>query len=703
MHRFGFRGRRLSRLTSIVAATAVAATLAPVLTAAPAQAAPAFVAYHDQTAASHQDKWNTLPGQGYRPISLSVYGDPASAKYAAVWVQRTGPAYAGVHGLSADAYASKVTEMKNAGYLPTIVSATGAGTSLSFAAVFEKVTNWASRVGMSPASFVIESRNQRVAGRMARWVDVYGTDAAPLIAATFAPSGTSWISSTTPSGSLDNAATMQEKFNGFMSTGNRLSMMATSNTERFLGIYTDDVVSGGWIAAANLTAAEYQAKFNELTPSGWYPVAVDAGGGTGFTTRFSAVFQKTETIVPRAFSATGTAIPSMVSVDNYIKTLMTNTKARSASLAITKNGKLVYARGFNNAEAGYPAAQPTSMYRVASCSKPITSVATHQLIQEGKLTLNKRVRPLLGLTTPSGGAPADSRLDDVTVDHLLYHAGGWNRDTAGDVVFKEPDAATANSVALPVNKLHVNKYATGQSLQFTPGEGSVYSNYGIGLAGQVIEKKRATTYTAAVKASIWDKLGASRPQLGRSLLANKIAGEVRYEPAVPSVDRSVLTSARPFVGRPYGSWTQENLDAFGGWVMAAPDYAKMLAAFDLGSRNPLLNSTMTNVMWSSPPVGYYPAALSDNTGLLRGWFRTSFTNAAGEPVDAIGHNGSLPGTACLAMRRADGISFVLLMNRDLPGALQFSTHGMSINNAINAVTTWPTTDQFPAMGLPAFS
>ena len=76
MHRFGFRGRRLSRLTSIVAATAVAATLAPVLTAAPAQAAPAFVAYHDQTAASHQDKWNTLPGQGYRPISLSVYGDP---------------------------------------------------------------------------------------------------------------------------------------------------------------------------------------------------------------------------------------------------------------------------------------------------------------------------------------------------------------------------------------------------------------------------------------------------------------------------------------------------------------------------------------------------------------------------------------------------------------------------------------------------
>jgi len=51
-----------------------------------------FQAYHGVNGAQHQAHVNTLSAQGYRMISLSVYGDSNSPLYAAVWVQRNGPA-----------------------------------------------------------------------------------------------------------------------------------------------------------------------------------------------------------------------------------------------------------------------------------------------------------------------------------------------------------------------------------------------------------------------------------------------------------------------------------------------------------------------------------------------------------------------------------------------------------------------------------
>src|SRR4051812_8761051 len=45
-----------------------------------------FVAYHDRTAAYHQQQFTALYAKKWRMISLSVYGTPSNARYAAVWV-----------------------------------------------------------------------------------------------------------------------------------------------------------------------------------------------------------------------------------------------------------------------------------------------------------------------------------------------------------------------------------------------------------------------------------------------------------------------------------------------------------------------------------------------------------------------------------------------------------------------------------------
>jgi N-acyl-D-amino-acid deacylase len=55
-------------------------------------------------------------------------------------------------------------------------------------------------------------------------------------------------------------------------------------------------------------------------------------------------------------------------------------------LAVTDQGRLVYARGFGLAdtETGR-VVMPTSLFRIASVSKPITAVAVLQLVEQQRL------------------------------------------------------------------------------------------------------------------------------------------------------------------------------------------------------------------------------------------------------------------------------------------------------------------------------
>src|SRR4051812_32950857 len=67
-----------------------------------------------------------------------------------------------------------------------------------------------------------------------------------------------------------------------------------------------------------------------------------------------------------------------------------------ASLAVGRSGRVLYARGFGwaDVEAKKPV-QPDSQFRLASISKPITAVAMMQVVEQGGLTLDAPVMPLL--------------------------------------------------------------------------------------------------------------------------------------------------------------------------------------------------------------------------------------------------------------------------------------------------------------------
>ncbi len=147
---------------------------------------------------------------------------------------------------------------------------------------------------------------------------------------------------------------------------------------------------------------------------------------------------------PPDMPVTGVAGPGLERFDAVMKKVLLRYEVPGGSLAIARQGKLVLARGYgySNVRTGKPI-EPTSLFRLASVSKSLTAAAILRLVEEGRLNLDARVFDLLEPLPPPRGAHVDSRMREITVRHLLYHAGGWSREESGDPMGFSRQAARA--------------------------------------------------------------------------------------------------------------------------------------------------------------------------------------------------------------------------------------------------------------------
>jgi CubicO group peptidase (beta-lactamase class C family) len=689
------RDRRRHLASWLVATTAAASAVVPI---ASAHATPAFVAYHDRSASYNQQQMNTLPGQGYRPISLSVYDNPSAPKYAAVWVKRTGPAFHVFSGIAETNLQAYINSQRSLGYYPAILTATGPAGAGLYAGMTEASSSSKEpliRFNLSKAgldawnNWAVTQSNRYTL----RWAGASGTASTPAFLGVWWPNP---LNAGWDYGAGDSAATFGSKFSAYVSAGMRPDFVAPGPTG-YLSVWRDDVINS-WSEFNNMTSAQYQSTFNSQTSSGHFPIRVQAYG-SGSATRFAAIFAADEVVYPRTCSATGVANSGLAGFDNYVTSMMRSNSIRAGQLAVTKKGKLLYARGFTCAETGYQQTQPTSLFRIASTSKSLTSIAVHQLIDLGQLHYTDTMQSILNVRGPNNTSPADSRWNSITIDQLLTHQSGLPQ-FGGDVTI-----VTAAHASLPATKTEWASWAAGQPLRFNPGSMHEYNNLNFNLLGQIVEKKRGgQAYSDAVKVNIFQRLGVTRPRVGGSLLSERASGEVRYYPKpvanttnanaapISMLAKSVMTPAQPIVPSQYGGRNIPLGDGAGAWILAAPDYAKVLAAFDQGAANPLFTHDpigTTKSMWTSP----------DNTITCRGWFAMTLKNTSNQDVATVWHNGGMEGTAALIVRRRDGLNFVLLLDSDIGLGMGQATQ---LSVLANNVTAWPTTDLFPSVGIPSF-
>jgi N-acyl-D-amino-acid deacylase len=367
-----------------------------------------------------------------------------------------------------------------------------------------------------------------------------------------------------------------------------------------------------------------------------------------------------------------------------------------AGLAVTDHGRLVLARGYGYADIeSKRQVAPTSMFRVASISKPITAVAILRLVEQGKLKLGDRVLDILKYEPHlEKDAKVDERWHDITVQQCLEHRGGWDRDVSFDAMFQSVRFARALKIPPPAQPEHVIRCMLGIPLDFNPGERYAYSNFGYCLLGRIIERITNKDYESYVKEEVFGPLNIRAARIGSTKLGpNTPAEEVRYYS--PDIQTSVFAEdGTKSVPSAYGGWNLEAMDAHGAWTFSPVELARFASAFDDPKKCAILNEASIKRMFT-PPEGLKKYGMTDDP---RQYYSLGWTNGPSTNGDGINnwHMGSLPGTATLMMRRHDGRTFVILFNaRSSPTAAHFGKAILpEFSKALDNIREWPKNDLF---------
>jgi len=394
------------------------------------------------------------------------------------------------------------------------------------------------------------------------------------------------------------------------------------------------------------------------------------------------------------FVARAADAPSLASFDRAMEDFIAARGMPGGALAVVKDGRLVHARGYGWADKEkQQRVEPTSLYRIASISKPVTGVAVLKLVEQGKLKLDDRAFDLVP-QQPLPGAKPDARLRGITIRQCLQHTGGWDRDKSYDPMFRPKVIADAAKEAAPASASAVIRYMMGQPLDFDPGTRYAYSNFGYAVLGRVIEQLTGKPYEQFVKDAVLAPAGIKGMRLGRSVESGRAAAEVRYYMPEAETADSVFPGTPGKVAWPYGGFNLEAMDAHGGWLASAVDLARFAAALRDPEKCPLLKPATWRELHAPPPATVARAG----EGPLKGtYYCCGFMS---RPMDsAVGrvnywHSGSLPGTYTLLVRRWDGLSWAALFNqrskeRKLDGEIDPALH-----RAADAVKAWPKEDLF---------
>lgn len=159
-------------------------------------------------------------------------------------------------------------------------------------------------------------------------------------------------------------------------------------------------------------------------------------------------------------------------IDTVVTDALTRSGVPSASIAVVKDGQIVYVKAYGDAKLEpKTAATPSMRYSIGSISKQFTAAAILLLQEQGKLSLDDKVGKYV---------PGLTRANEVTIRQLLSHTSGYQDYWPQDYVMKPMlDPTTAQKI--------MDTWAK-KPLDFEPGTKYQYSNTNFVIAGVIVEK-----------------------------------------------------------------------------------------------------------------------------------------------------------------------------------------------------------------------
>lgn len=256
-------------------------------------------------------------------------------------------------------------------------------------------------------------------------------------------------------------------------------------------------------------------------------------------------------------------------LDGFMPYALERGNAAGAVVVVVKDGKPLTQRGFGFADVAkrQPVDPETTLFKQASVSKTITWTAVMQMVEAGKIDLDKDINAYLDFKIPPyAGKP-------VTMRNLMTHTAGFDEVQRGLNSYDIKDIPTL-AVAM---KRQVPKRI------YAPGSTPAYSNYGTALAAYIVERVSGLPFDNYVEKRIFAPAGMAHSTMRAKLPA-------RLEPLLAK--GYTLASGKP--GRP-------ELNSFapaGGLAASGADLGRFMIAH-LDNGGPLLKPETARLMHDS--------------------------------------------------------------------------------------------------------
>lgn len=377
-------------------------------------------------------------------------------------------------------------------------------------------------------------------------------------------------------------------------------------------------------------------------------------------------------------------LPEAARFDRVVQRFIQKWDITGASLAIMKDGNLIYAKGYGWADKeDGDSMEVRHIMRIASVSKLITATAVMKLWERGELGLNDLVFGEEGiLNDPQFCGFTDKKLTKVTVEHLLRHRAGFTM-RAGDPMFNWQLIETGLGKKPPYTMDDYVEYAVKMGIRYQPGTRTDYSNLGYVVLSKVIEKVTGMPYETYVQDSILAPAGCYDMHIGRNRHEDKFPNEVRYYETTEAELFPACDTIGGMVLKSHGANDVYGLTGAGGWVASPTELLKFVAAIDGDPSKPDILKLATVRKMTEDRQDVLPIGWMHTTGDGT-WSRT----------------GSMAGTNALLRRQANGYTWVFLTNTSSWKGARFQRYisGM-LRDAFDRVDEWPEKDLFEADSL----
>jgi CubicO group peptidase (beta-lactamase class C family) len=208
-------------------------------------------------------------------------------------------------------------------------------------------------------------------------------------------------------------------------------------------------------------------------------------------------------------------------LDALIPSQLRNRNIAGAVVSVVKDGQVLFQKGYGYAdvEEKKPVMPDQTLFRPGSISKLFTATAVMQLVEQGKLDLERDVNDYLDFSIPK------TYPEPVTLRQLLTHTGGFEETLKNLFVARESDIR-------PLRTYLVNQMP---ARIFPPGKIPSYSNYGFTLAGYIVERVSGEKFERYIENHILKPLGMNHSTFDQPLPAQ----------LAPQMSKAYLSASQP--------------------------------------------------------------------------------------------------------------------------------------------------------------